>query len=212
MREELLPVPGVGEVLLKRSSRRRTLSVEVKSDGRVIAHAPAFFSKREIQRFLIERCDWIRLHQTELMEKSRQARNEGGAFFEDALKQAGSKEKLLEILRSHTRSLVEERAAYFAPRIGVTYGRISVRAMTSRWGSCSAEGNLSFNLLLCVVPKDVADYVVIHELCHRKEMNHSARFWTLVARFDPAFEEHKYYLRQAGPTLIEGLKAIKASF
>ena len=85
--------------------------------------------------------------------------------------------------------------------LGVTYGKISIRDQKTRWGSCSSEGNLSFNWRLILAPPDVLDYVVIHELCHRKEMNHSKEFWALVESLMPEYKERRKWLRENGNNL-----------
>ena len=84
---------------------------------------------------------------------------------------------------------------------GFVYGRVSVKGQKSRWGSCSRQGNLNFNWRLLLAPPAVLDYVVIHELCHLKEMNHSARFWQLVARTCPDYATHRRWLRLHGREL-----------
>ena len=86
--------------------------------------------------------------------------------------------------------------------MGVTYGGITIRNQRSRWGSCSGQGTLNFNCLLMLAPPEVLDYVVVHELCHRKEMNHSAAFWAEVARVLPDYEARKRWLKENGPALI----------
>ena len=98
-----------------------------------------------------------------------------------------------------------ERIARFAPLVGVSYGRVTVRPMRSRWGSCSSDGSLSFNCLLSRCPAEVADYVVVHELCHRKEMNHSPRFWAEVARILPDYARQRTWLKENGGDLIRRL-------
>ena len=96
---------------------------------------------------------------------------------------------------------IPERVAYYAPKIGVSYGRISIRAQKTKWGSCSAEGNLNFNYLLMLAPPEVLDSVVVHELCHRKEMNHSPRFYTEVLRVFPEYKKHCRWLKDNGNVL-----------
>ena len=85
----------------------------------------------------------------------------------------------------HTRALVHERTAYFAKAYGITYAKISIRKQKTRWGSCSRAGNLSFNYRLGFLPAHLADYIIVHELCHIVEHNHSIRFWALVAQAFP---------------------------
>ena len=99
------------------------------------------------------------------------------------------------------------RVAMYAERIGVSYGRITIRHQRTRWGSCSTKGNLNFNCLLMLTPPEVIDYVIVHELCHRKEMNHSARFWALVAAVLPDYAQQKRWLREHGGVIIGRLEA-----
>lgn len=96
---------------------------------------------------------------------------------------------------------IRERLDCFAPRIGVEFGHVTVRDQRSRWGSCSAKGNLNFNWKLIMAPPQVLDYVVIHELCHRIEFNHSPRFWSLVERQMPEYEDWKKWLKRHGSEL-----------
>lgn len=98
--------------------------------------------------------------------------------------------------REGARRKLEERLAYWSPRLGVGYGRVSVRDQRTLWGSCSPQGDLSFNWRLVFAPEAVLDYVVIHELAHRREMNHSKRFWAIVAAFSPGYREHRKWLHE----------------
>ena len=105
-------------------------------------------------------------------------------------------------LARHAKEVLPEIAAHYAPLVGVDYGRITIRAQRTRWGSCSAQGNLNFNCLLMLTPDDVMEYVVVHELCHRKEMNHSARFWAEVERVLPDYRRSRQWLKENGSGLI----------
>ena len=86
--------------------------------------------------------------------------------------------------------------------VGVQYGRITIRNQKTRWGSCSSKGNLNFNCLLMLAPPEVLDYVIVHELCHRKEMNHSPRFWSEVAKVIPDYKKHEKWLKTEGTRLM----------
>ena len=98
--------------------------------------------------------------------------------------------------------VVPGRVAHFASLVGVNYGRITIRNQRTHWGSCSSKGNLNFNCLLMLAPAEVLDYVVVHELCHRKEMNHSARFWTEVEKVIPDYKVHEKWLKTEGSRLM----------
>jgi predicted metal-dependent hydrolase len=97
--------------------------------------------------------------------------------------------------RSEAAKLIRSKADELGAQLGVTYGRLSIRGQRTRWGSCSPRGNLSFNWKLMMAPEAVIDYVVIHELAHLKEMNHSKRFWQLVAEHCTHWRKHKKWLR-----------------
>ena len=97
---------------------------------------------------------------------------------------------------------IPQRAAYYAPLVGVTYGRITIRKQRSRWGSCSSKGNLSFNCLLMRAPPEVLDSVVVHELCHRREMNHSDLFYAEVLRVCPDYPARRAWLKENGDALL----------
>lgn len=112
-----------------------------------------------------------------------------------ALKQALSRRAL---------ERIREKLDLYAPKIGVKYGRIAIRDQKSRWGSCSARHNLNFNWKLIMAPPEVLEYVVIHELCHLIEFNHSPRFWNLVGRQMPEYEAWKKWLKLHGSELGVG--------
>jgi predicted metal-dependent hydrolase len=114
-------------------------------------------------------------------------------------------EQELQELKRRAKLIFEQRAAHYAPLLGVTYSKITVRSQRTRWGSCSSNGNLSFNCLLLLAPDEVLDCIVVHELCHRKEMNHSERFYREVLRVFPEYQKHHAWLKQNGEGLIRRL-------
>ena len=99
------------------------------------------------------------------------------------------------------RDIFTRKAAYYASIMRVTYGRISIREQKTRWGSCSSKGNLNFNWRLIFAPEDVLDYIVVHELAHRKEMNHSPAFYAVVASVLPDYKKAQRWLREHGESL-----------
>ena len=170
-------------------SKRKTVAIQIKSDGRIVVRAPLRMSRADIMRLVEEKSGWIEKHLAQLRRQSDSAEP---AFT------AGQLRQLAEVARQD----LPRRAARFAPLVGVSYGRITIRAQKSRWGSCSSKGNLNFNCLLMLCPEDVRDYVVVHELCHRKEMNHSDRFWQELARVLPDYEKQRKWLKTNGSALI----------
>lgn len=170
-------------------SRRKTISIAIERDLRVVVRTPLQMTKAEIQRFLEEKQPWIQRHLEQMRQRCQS--------MEPSLTEAE-----LRALTERAKVVLAQRAAYFAPLVGVTYGRVTIRHQVSRWGSCSSKGNLNFNCLLMLCPPEVADYVVVHELCHRLEMNHSPRFWGAVARVMPDYAVHRRWLKEHGGQLI----------
>lgn len=169
-------------------SWRRTIALVVLPDGTLEVRCPMGMPESQVQHFVESKQSWVR------KQLARQI----------PLQAALSERELAE-LTEQTRKTVTSRAAYFAPIMGVDYGRISIRKQKTRWGSCSSKGNLNFNCLLALVPAEVLDYVVVHELCHRKEMNHSPRFWAQVAKLIPDYKEKRKWLKDNGRALIARL-------
>lgn len=166
-------------------SRRKTIAIQITAQGAVIVRCPLRMSEAAIERFVQSKARWIQKH----LEKKQPP-------------QPALTQEEVEALARHARQVIPARAAHFAPLVGVTYGRITIRSQHSRWGSCSGKGNLNFNCLLMLVPADVMDYVVVHELCHRREMNHSARFWAEVERILPDYRAARTWLKENGQSLI----------
>lgn len=176
-------------------SARKTIAITVLPDGRVLVRAPRRASLLSIQRFVDRSVPWIR--------KTR----------EKAAAKAAAAASIPPITPAEVRALADAARMDLPPRVRryaalmqVRYGRITIRNQVSRWGSCSSKGNLNFNCLLEKCPEFVRDYVVVHELCHRKEMNHSARFWALVARYDPDYKTAVRWLSENGGLLIDAMK------
>ena len=171
-------------------SQRRSLGLEVR-DGEVIVRAPYLASKRKIERFVAEHEGWIEKHLR--LESERRERLMGIEKLTEA--------EIAE-LAERARLVIPQRVAYYAPLVGVTYGRITIRHQRSRWGSCSRKGNLNFNCLLMLAPPEVLDSVVVHELCHLKEMNHSKRFYAEVLRVFPEYYRWHSWLKSNGDELM----------
>ena len=171
-------------------SSRKTLSLEIRPDGSVLVRAPRRLSEGTIREFVASREHWLR-------SKLRKFENR------PSLPPLTAQE--LDTLKKQAREDLSRRAADWAPRVGITFGNIAIRAQRTRWGSCSGQGNLNFNCLLMLAPEPVRDYVVIHELCHRKHMDHSPAFWAEVARVCPDYLRNRKWLKDNGSALIARL-------
>lgn len=171
-------------------SKRKTVSIQITRQGALIVRAPMRMPRRDIEAFLREKAGWIQSHLDTVRAQNVEAE-------QMRLSQEDQKE-----LTRQAKARIPERAAYFGRIMGVTYGRISIRCQSSRWGSCSAQGNLNFNCLLMLAPPEVLDYVVVHELAHRKQMNHSAAFWAEVERVLPDYRNRLRWLKENGGTLL----------
>ena len=177
-------------------SNRRSMAIEITSDCRVIVRAPRRMPVTEINRFIGEKADWIDEHLRKMAKRQEQLRDEGG-------KELSPQD--IRLLTTRAKRVFPPKVKKYAEIIGVTYGDITIRMQKSRWGSCSSKGNLNFNCLLMNAPEEIVDYVVVHELCHRKEMNHSARFWSEVEKILPDYKERRKWLKDNGVML--GMRA-----
>jgi predicted metal-dependent hydrolase len=109
---------------------------------------------------------------------------------------------LVEWYKRQAKTIIKERVETWSKQMRLSYNRIAIKDQKTRWGSCSSLRNLNFNWRLVMAPLPVLDYVVVHELAHLVEMNHSKRFWDLVETHFPAYPECKRWLKQYGPTLF----------
>lgn len=178
-------------------SNRKTLGLQVRG-SHVIVRAPLRVSQACIDRFVKAHETWI----------ARRMQKNAAAAARAASVQPLRPEQLRD-LAARAKLEIPERVQYYAARLGVDYGRITIRAQRTRWGSCSAKGNLNFNCLLMLAPPEVADSVVVHELCHRREMNHSPRFYALVKSVFPEYDRCRAWLRENGSVLFSRLPAVE---
>ena len=165
-------------------SDRKSIGIQITADG-VVVRAPRRVSAAQIEQFVQSKRSWIESHLSKLpTAQPKFTQNEIEALAQKAL------------------TVIPERVRHFAPLVGVTYVRITIRNQRSRWGSCSGKGNLNFNCLLMLAPSFCLDYVVVHELCHRLEMNHSPAFWAQVERVLPDYQKSRQWLKAHEKELI----------
>lgn len=174
-------------------SNRKTVAIQVNSNLSVTVRAPRSVSEKDIEEILKKKEAWISKH----IEKIKETKER----FEAEPTEKLTREKVI-ALAEEALKVIPERVEYFAKVIGVTYGKITVRNQKTRWGSCSSKGNLNFNCLLMLAPPEVLDYVVVHELCHRKQMNHSKAFWLEVEKVLPNYKEVRKWLKEEGSQMI----------
>lgn len=171
--------------ILRKNRRSRCLRLIIHSDRSITVTAPARVSESVIERFVEEKSDWIisRVNSFEPVKPRKDNRKE---YLEN-------KEK--------ARRLVWDRISVLNKAYGFKFNNISIRNQKTCWGSCSKKGNLNFNYKLIFLPDRTRDYVIVHELCHLKEFNHSRRFWDLVSKTFPDYKEIKAGLRKKGMEL-----------
>ena len=174
-------------------SKRKTISIELKTD-RILVKAPQRMSKQEIYGFVMEKKDWIEKHVKIMQERSKNMENVLPYTAEE-----------IKSLAEKAVAVIPQRVKHYAEIIGVDYGRITIRNQKTRWGSCSSKGNLNFNCLLMLFPDDVIDSVVVHELCHRKHMNHSAAFYAEVEKVFPEYRRCQKWLKENGGAYLRRL-------
>ncbi|MCR5213353.1 MAG: M48 family metallopeptidase [Eubacterium sp.] len=172
-------------------SKRKSIGIQVVSSEKVIVRAPMKASIKSIEEVINANILWIEKQKNRL-KKTEEVKKNIEPLSQKELKELAEKACIV----------FRERAEYFAPLVGVTYGRITVRNQKSRWGSCSSKGNLNFNVALMLAPPEVLDYVVVHELSHRIYMNHSKDFWAKVESVCPSYKEHEKWLKTEGAKLI----------
>lgn len=169
------------EYILIRSSRR-TLALEITRDLEIVVRAPQRASKREIEKFVTDHMEWIRVH-----------------YARQAARVAAHPEPTAEeiaVLKQRAREILPQKVAFFAQQMGVTPTGVRITSAQHRFGSCSAKNSLCFSWRLMRYPEAAIDYVVVHELAHIKQHNHSAAFYRVVQSVLPDYREREKLLRQ----------------
>jgi len=177
-------------VFVRHPSARRYL-LRVQDDGSVRVTVPRWGSKREAAAFAERERAWIE-KQRRRVEEDREARLGGPS---GAGLPHGAESPEQRSLRVRARRELPPRLMELAARHGLTVTRVSIRNQRSRWGSCSRSGHICLNWRLVIMPEMVRDYVLIHELMHLKRLDHSPRFWKLVAEACPGYQEARRWLR-----------------
>ncbi len=179
-------------------SDRKTIAIQIKKDQSIVVRAPRRMRAEDIEAFVKQKTPWVEKHLQDMRSHAKDSKTvpaRSAAFTDAELKQ----------LTNAAKAYIPGRVAHFAGIMGVGYGRVCIKHQRTRWGSCSGKRNLNFNCLLMLLPREVLDYVVVHELCHLTQMNHSKRFWEQVARYCPDYAARRARLRKEGGALIARL-------
>ncbi len=209
------------DIQFRRHPRARRYLLRVDIGGKVMVTLPRWGTKKEAMKFVEEQRDWIKDQRRERIESGNGEpwsfgtqvlwRGELCSLMEGSLHNCptvilGEHEfriadrsmdlrRPIEVyLRSIAQNELSDRTKVLAETHGIEFYRVSVRGQSTRWGSCSAKGTISLNWRLVQVPKEVRDYVILHELMHRREMNHSGKFWALVESVCPGYREYDQWL------------------
>lgn len=173
-------------------SARKTIGLQVCENGDAVLRIPNQLSADALQKFLDSEHAWI-WKKVKQMQMRMEQRQETGAVPVGEL----SRDELEKIKKK-----IESRVNAYKKVMGMTIGWITIRNQKTRWGSCSSKGNLNFNCLLMLAPPEVLDYVVVHELCHRKQMNHSKAFWAEVEKVFPDYKKSIKWLKEEGSQIM----------
>lgn len=172
-------------ITVKRSSRK-TLGLEVRENGEIFARIPEKLSDRSLKSFIEKERDWI-IKKSELVKWEREHRQTTNA--------TPVQELTSEEIENISQKIVD-RVRFYQKKMGVTVGRVAIRNQKTQWGSCSAKGNLNFNYQIYYLPDELLDYVVVHELAHRRHMNHSDEFWREVEKYFPMYRQCRKRLKE----------------
>jgi predicted metal-dependent hydrolase len=165
-------------------SIRKTVSISISKEGSVVVRAPQTTSKAFIDKFVLSKKEWI--NQTIDRIRSRNEQKQRLELTSEEIKQC----------KTLAKKYLTERMDHFSKIMNVTYKDIKINSAHTRWGSCNAKGSISFTYRLILVPLPLIDYVVVHELAHLKEMNHSKKFWKTVDDILPDYKASKRKLQE----------------
>ena len=174
---------------LKRSNRK-TISVEINREAKIIVRAPLKMKISDIELFVQSKSDWIDKHLASMKEKL--------ASVPRKLTEEEKNE-----LKKNAKIIITPRVEILSEIMGVNYDKLTVKLQKTRFGSCSTKKNLNFNAVIALMPKDISDYVIVHELAHLKHMNHSASFWKEVEKIIPDYKDKRKWLKENGTNYIQ---------
>lgn len=178
-----------------RRSKRKSAAIKITADMQIVVFVPLYVSDNEIEKMVISKSKWIDEHMLKVQSTIDERSKLEKITFEQVKE-----------LADQAVEYIPKRVKYYAEKENFVYNKITIKNLVSRWGSCSTKGNLNFNCLLMLTPDYVIDYIVVHELCHLREMNHSEKFWTEVEKIMPDYQRAELWLKQNGGNLISRMR------
>ncbi|WP_337508582.1 M48 family metallopeptidase [Ruminococcus sp.] len=178
-----------------RRSKRKSAAIKITADMQIVVFVPVYVSDNEIERMVISKSKWIDEHMLKVQSTIDERSKLEKITFEQ-----------IKELADQAVEYIPKRVKYYAEKENFVYNKITIKNLVSRWGSCSTKGNLNFNCLLMLTPDYVIDYIVVHELCHLREMNHSEKFWAEVEKIMPDYQRAELWLKQNGGNLISRMR------
>lgn len=178
-----------------RRSKRKRAAIKITADMQIVVYVPLYVSDNEIEKMVISKSKWIDEHMLKVQSTIDERSKLEKITFEQVKE-----------LADQAVEYIPKRVKYYAEKENFVYNKITIKNLVSRWGSCSTKGNLNFNCLLMLTPDYVIDYVVVHELCHLREMNHSEKFWVEVEKIMPDYQRAELWLKQNGGNLIARMR------
>ena len=178
-----------------RRSKRKSAAIKITADMQIVVFVPLYVSDNEIEKMVISKSKWIDKHMLKVQSTIDERSKLEKITFEQ-----------IKELADQAVEYIPKRVKYYAEKENFVYNKITIKNLVSRWGSCSTKGNLNFNCLLMLTPDYVIDYIVVHELCHLREMNHSEKFWAEVEKIMPDYQRAELWLKQNGGNLISRMR------
>jgi len=172
------------EYILRESKRARRMRLTIYCDGAFVVTVPQEMKHLLIEKFIIQKSQWI-------LDKMDYFKSRPGLVF------TPNKNDFL-AYKDVALALAEQRIAHFNKLYKLSFNKINIKNQKTRWGSCSRKRNLNFNYKIALLPSRLSDYIIVHELCHLREFNHSKKFWELVARAVPDYWKIRDDLKQGG--------------
>ena len=219
-----------GEIVVKKRSLAKTVSLKIAPDGRIQITMPPYApmlaakaliktSRKQIRELVSQYREKLSYTKNQQIGKSHNlliqtttkpssvkivgtqilAEINEAESVESATNQQLIRSKILAALRKEAKSYLPRRLSFLAEEHGFSFARSKITHSSSRWGSCSSSGTISLNIGMMNLPFELIDYVIIHELCHTRHMNHSTKFWDEVVKFDPHYKMHRNELKKYSP-------------